>query len=109
MKTIDKILKLLKDNNMNEQDICRMLNTHKSKMYDWKTGRSRPTAEEIAIIAKFFGVSSDYLLGVDTPVKAHNVVINPYGGTRRELNLTDEQYKAIDALLDDLLKKPDNH
>ncbi|MDR1066262.1 MAG: helix-turn-helix domain-containing protein [Clostridiales bacterium] len=105
METVDRILSVMREKKMKEQDICRILHTHKSKVYDWKKGRSRPTADEIAVIAKYFGVSSDYLLGMDSPPNMHSVVINPYGGARRELKLTEDQYKAVDSLLENLLKK----
>lgn len=32
---------------------------------DWSTGKVQPTAENIYLVAQFFGVSSDYLLGLE--------------------------------------------
>ena len=32
---------------------------------DWSTGKVQPTAENIYMVSVFFGVSADYLLGLE--------------------------------------------
>lgn len=41
---------------------------------DWSTGKVQPTAENIYIVAEYFAVSSDYLLGLEdeTGAKTYN-------------------------------------
>lgn len=34
----------------------------KSTFTDWKNGRSKPKADKLAILAKYFGVSIEYFL-----------------------------------------------
>ena len=34
----------------------------KSTFTDWKTGRSKPKADKLAVLAKYFGVSIEYFL-----------------------------------------------
>lgn len=37
----------------------------KNTVSDWETGRKTPVLDNLVIIAKFFGVSLDYLVGLD--------------------------------------------
>ena len=62
--TITKILDIAQSKGVTHQDICRLLNSNKSKIDDWKRGVSKPTLLEITVIAKYFNVSTDYLLGI---------------------------------------------
>ena len=59
---IERILEESKKRGINNQELCKIAEAHKSKVYDWKKGRSEPTAREILLIANRFGISTDYLL-----------------------------------------------
>lgn len=62
-----RILSLAESRKISDQELCRLLNSKKDKVYSWKIDRSKPTAEEVAIIANHLKVSTDFLLGrVDT-------------------------------------------
>ncbi len=67
-KATERILEQSAKQGLSDQELCRILNAKKDKIYTWKTGRSTPSVEEVAIIAERLNVSTDYLLGrTDNP------------------------------------------
>ena len=73
---IDNILKEAKTRGISDQDLCKVLGKHKSKIYDWKKGRSEPTAQDIMLIAEYFSVSTDYLLTGKEPELNNSIQTN---------------------------------
>ena len=63
MNIVENILKIAKEHNLNNQQLCKLLNTNPNKIYDWKIGKSKPSAEDLYILADYFECSVDYLLG----------------------------------------------
>jgi len=63
MNIVENILKIAKKHNLNNQQICKLLNTNPNKIYDWKIGKSKPSADDLYILADYFDCSVDYLLG----------------------------------------------
>ncbi len=63
MDTISKIIKLLNDSNIEQNELCAYLNVKPQVFSDWKAGRNSSYNKHIAKIAEFFNVSTDYLLG----------------------------------------------
>lgn len=47
-----------------QKDICKDLGISKQKLSKWKTGYNEPCLDELILIANYFDVSSDYLLGI---------------------------------------------
>ncbi len=48
-----------------QKDMCEYLNVNKSTMTEWLNGNNEPPMKMIVEIAKYLGVSTDYLLGVE--------------------------------------------
>ncbi len=48
---------------MTQADIAKMLNMSKMAVSHWEKGNSEPSIEQLKILAKFFDVSIDYLVG----------------------------------------------
>ena len=68
MNIVQNILKIAKEHKINNQQLCKLLNTNPNKIYDWKIGKSKPSAEDVYIIADYLDCSVDYLLGrTDNP------------------------------------------
>lgn len=65
MRTIDKILFLLKDQNKKQKNLTDYLNISKGVFTDWKSGKNNSYLKHIGKIAEFFDVSVDYLLGTE--------------------------------------------
>lgn len=63
MNIVENILKIAKEHNLNNQQMCKLLDTNPNKIYDWKIGKSKPSAEDLYILADYFDCSVDYLLG----------------------------------------------
>lgn len=48
-----------------QKDMCVYLNVNKSTMSEWLNGNNEPPMRIIVEIAKYLGVSTDYLLGLE--------------------------------------------
>lgn len=55
--------KLRDEKNLKDSDVSKATGITKSTFSDWKKGRSKPKLEKLQLIADFFGVSVDYLMG----------------------------------------------
>ena len=63
MEIVQNILNLAKKKKTTNQQLCKILETNPNKIYDWKIGKSKPSAEDVSKLADYFGCSVDYLLG----------------------------------------------
>ena len=61
----EKLTELLEENSLSKRECARQTNISAQSISDWSTGKISPTAENIFILAKFFNVSTDYLLGLE--------------------------------------------
>lgn len=78
------IAELRMDRNMNQEDLAAILNISRSALANWESGNRRIDIETVVIIADFFGVSCDYLLG----------------RTKHKYNFALENEKNVDAIMD---------
>ena len=65
MDTLDKICTLLKAQHKKQIDLCNYIGVKKNTFTSWKSGLNSSYLKYIGKIAEFFGVSTDYLLGVE--------------------------------------------
>lgn len=70
MDIVQNILNIAKENHMTNQQLCKLLQTNPNKIYDWKRGKSKPSADDLYIIAQYFNVSADSLLGRSDKIKS---------------------------------------
>lgn len=61
-----KFKELRKSKALKQGEIAEIFNTDRSTIGKWEQGRSTPTVEMLTVIADYFGVSVDYLLGRET-------------------------------------------
>ena len=59
-----RLSELIEENNISKRELAKNINVSATSISDWSTGKIQPTAENIYIIAEYFQVSSDYLLGL---------------------------------------------
>lgn len=73
----EKLIELRKKNNLNQSDVCDCLKIKRSTYSGYETNSANPSIETIIKLAKFFKVSTDYLLGykVDDKDKVKQVLI----------------------------------
>ena len=55
---------LLEESGKQQKEICDDLGIRAQKLSNWKTGYSEPNFDDIVMIAEYFDISTDYLLGV---------------------------------------------
>lgn len=65
MSTSNIIKRLRKDNKMTQQQLADRLKIGKTTVSNYETGYSNPDIDTIKNIANIFGVSVNYLLGID--------------------------------------------
>lgn len=61
----DRLRELRKNNNLTQDDIAKMFNVTNNAVYSWEVGKSQPSMEIIVALAKYFNVTTDYLLGLN--------------------------------------------
>lgn len=66
MKLFKDILSELTENSGKTQNkICKDIGVYKQKYSRWKMGITEPNIDEIKLLAKYFNVTTDYLLGIE--------------------------------------------
>ncbi len=56
---------LIEESGKMQKDICSDLQISKQKLSKWKTGYNEPSMDELIMLALYFDVTSDYLLGLE--------------------------------------------
>ena len=65
---IPKLFELLAEKNITAKKLAEAIGASEGNVSDWKSGKAIPSAEKLILIADFFDVSLDYLLGrTDNP------------------------------------------
>jgi transcriptional regulator with XRE-family HTH domain len=80
--------------NMSQSDLARKLDMVPSAIAHFEANRRKPSFANIRSIAKALNVSSDFLLGRTSSLQGATTVF------RGEENLTDEDRKMIQQLID---------
>ena len=67
----ERIFNLIKERKITQYRLAKDLAISDGLISDWKNGRSSPTSERLIKLAKYFNVSTDYLLGLTDNPKPH--------------------------------------
>lgn len=103
--TLGQTISYLRDRRgLSQSTLAKELNVGTSTLGMWETDKRKPNADFLVSIAQFFGVTTDYLLGNETPstpkhIDVDDIVNNQAMLTSRNHALSDEDHKAIRALL----------
>lgn len=104
MTKIPVLFKLMNERNINQTKLAKDTNISTGNISDWKSGRSMPSSKKLDILAKYFNVSTDYLLGNE------NNIMESYPNISEEdinmfnsLELKDRE--AVRTLMKSLLNK----
>lgn len=65
MKFQERLKELRQQHNLSQMQLAVRTGISQSAIAKWELGKTEPTASAIVILAKFFGESSDYLLGLE--------------------------------------------
>ena len=58
-----QLRELIAETKKKQVQICKELQIKKQVLSNWKTGFCEPCIDDILMLADYFGVSADYLLG----------------------------------------------
>ena len=62
---VTRLRELLADCGKLQNHVSKDMGITKQKLTNWKTGYNEPSIDEIIMIASYFNVTSDYLLGLE--------------------------------------------
>lgn len=97
--TFGKRLKELRENkNLRQSDIAKECGIAVPSYANWEQGRTLPPINQIPVLADFFGVSADYLLGVSKKEAAERLISRMEG-------LSDNAKSIVMSLVDEMLGK----
>ena len=65
MELSEKIQKLRKDRDLTQEQLARQLYVSRTAVSKWETGRGIPSMESLQMIARFFEITLDELLGAE--------------------------------------------
>lgn len=82
---------------MTQKDFANHLNVSAPTVAMWETGKRSPDIEKLKEIAKFFKVSSDWLLDLEQE-NINVVILKGRNGMRKEFNVSDEEIVALDSV-----------
>ena len=100
---IERILDLLKLNNMTAKDLTLLLGVNRSTVSEWKKGKIKPSIEHIIKMSQIFSVSTDYLLvGVESDKQA--VVDLSNNGELEKLRANDALTRRIEEVARQVFK-----
>lgn len=61
----ERLKELRKEKNIGQIELAKQLGVGKSIISLWEKNECEPTLSKIVVIAKFFGVTTDYLCGIE--------------------------------------------
>ena len=62
---MERFLDLMKDKNLNMKQLAEETNIPRSTINSWNLKKRLPSAVYLSILAQYFKVSTDYLLGLE--------------------------------------------
>ena len=104
---LDRKLKKLRDGRgLSQQELADRLETARSVISTYETGVSMPTYGKLIKLSRIFDVSTDYLLGVDTPDEGNGGQLQYLQRGLGKLNpeQLDRAEKVLKAVFDDIFE-----
>lgn len=87
----ERVKFLRKENKLNQDDLAEILNIDRSTVGKWEAGKCKPTVDMLVVLADYFKVSTDFLLGLsDTRAEMSerpktSTIDDNLSGNKREL------------------------
>ena len=73
MTYYQRLKDIREDHDLKQQDIADILNVRRQQISKWETGAQMMGVDKYIVLAKYYNVSVDYLLGlIDTPRKLYD-------------------------------------
>jgi transcriptional regulator with XRE-family HTH domain len=96
MDVVQRIFDLIKRSKKTAREVANGAGIPASNFTEWKMGRSKPSADKLSLLADYFDVSVDYLLGRTEDPRQGTLVI------REDWSIgpaTEEERIAVEAFL----------
>ena len=87
--------KLLDMNGVKSADVARATGISNMTFSDWKKGKSTPKMDKIEKIAKYFGVTTDYMMGKKSEAPSLSMVGEHFELIKLYSSLSEADQKAI--------------
>lgn len=95
MKLGEKIKFYRNEMNLSQEELGSKISVTKATISNWEAGIRIPDGDKVGELAKLFGVSTDYLLGIvdidEDEIKMINKMIRQAGITKNIEDLTKEE------------------
>ena len=107
MEFKDRLIKLRKELNLTQEELAQKIGYTRTAISAWEIGRNEPSNADTIKLAKYFGVSTDYLLGksdIRNPEKEDLDKLQIGLSTKDYSNISDEQLKQIEDFAKFVLK-----
>lgn len=102
-----RVTKLRNQKNITQRELSRQTGIHYTMLNKYEHGQGEPSADNIRILAKYFGVSTDYLLFDESDSVASSKIIDPelLEQFKRISRLNDDTKDAVKCILDAVIVK----
>jgi len=99
----DRLRQLREEHDLTQEQLGKVLNVKKAAVSKYETGYTVPDSETLKKLASFFGVSTDYLLGLtDDPTPPQQTFIErtpASSDTKGNAGFKSNKQNRLDALL----------
>lgn len=96
--------KLLDMNGVKSADVARATGISNMTFSDWKKGKSTPKMDKIEKIAKYFGVTTDYMMGKKSEVPSLSMADEHFELIKLYSSLSEANQKAIMQIMRSMAK-----
>lgn len=96
--------KLLDMNGVKSADVARATGISNMTFSDWKNGKSTPKMDKIEKIAKYFGVTTDYMMGKKSEVPYSSMADEHFELIKLYSSLSEADQKAIIQIMRSMAK-----
>ncbi len=96
--------KLLDMNGVKSADVARATGISNMTLSDWKNGKSTPKMDKIEKIAKYFGVTTDYMMGKKSEVPSASMADDHLELIKLYSSLSEADQKAIMQIMRSMAK-----
>lgn len=105
-KFANRLISLRKERNLTQEDIAKIIYKKRSTVSGYETEGKQPDLDTVCLLAKYFGVSTDYLLGyTDRPNHSEDVFYNDTVNFQKHFNnLPTELRPAVSKCFDDFYR-----
>lgn len=109
----DKLRYLRREKNLTQEELGKILNVSHGTIAMWETNKRLPDIETIYKLSKIFNVTTDFLIGREDikkniePQINNTIVVFGRGEGRKEYQVTEEQLKALTALIETMKNTKD--